>query len=219
MPQAKINSRSLYWDRSDCIAAKPREQRKDLLTMPTSRQAEAQVVRREEKFDRLRAFLGEALAGIEAGVDGVVAIDVIARSVASPVIQALSTALADITDTRVAVRVVISRSAEPGGVDTALPACDVRLLVGTHFEDAHEQLVVGGASVWIGDSMRRDPVKLDAYERFSAGDVTAARWATVAFNRLWSLARANSASTFRPRVSASAPTAHAVSGWTTETLN
>jgi hypothetical protein len=51
--------------------------------------------------------------------------------------------------------------------------------------EAHEQLVMGPATCWIGDSMRREPDKRDAYECYAANHALTAHWSTTSFNRLW----------------------------------
>ena len=51
--------------------------------------------------------------------------------------------------------------------------------------EAHEQLVLGPETCWIGDCMRRDPAKCDAYESYVEGCGEAAGCAAVSFERLW----------------------------------
>jgi hypothetical protein len=51
--------------------------------------------------------------------------------------------------------------------------------------EAHEQLVLGPQACWIGDSMRRDPTKCDAFESYVEGCGEAAGCALVSFERLW----------------------------------
>ena len=51
--------------------------------------------------------------------------------------------------------------------------------------EAHEQLVIDTETCWIGDCMRRDPTKCDAYESFVEGCGEAAGCAAVSFERLW----------------------------------
>lgn len=58
-------------------------------------------------------------------------------------------------------------------------ARDLRLL------EAHEQLVLGPATSWIGDSMRRDPLSRDACELYAPDCLEAAQRASVFFERLW----------------------------------
>src|SRR5262249_61455436 len=51
--------------------------------------------------------------------------------------------------------------------------------------EAHEQLVLGPSTCWIGDAMRRDPAKCDAFENYVEGCGEAAGCASVSFERLW----------------------------------
>ena len=51
--------------------------------------------------------------------------------------------------------------------------------------EAHEQLVLGAQTCWIGDCMRRDPAKCDAFESYVEGCGEAAGCALVSFERLW----------------------------------
>src|SRR5690606_14006482 len=58
-------------------------------------------------------------------------------------------------------------------------ARDLRLL------EAHEQLVLGAATSWIGDSMRRDPLSHDACELHAPDCPDSAERAALFFERLW----------------------------------
>jgi hypothetical protein len=58
-------------------------------------------------------------------------------------------------------------------------ARDSRLLA------AHEQLVLAPDCCWIGDSMRREPAKRDAYENFAAGCAETATNASMSFEKMW----------------------------------
>ena len=51
--------------------------------------------------------------------------------------------------------------------------------------DAHEQLVINDAACWVGDCMRRDPSKRDAFECYAPAHPEASRTAAVSFARLW----------------------------------
>jgi hypothetical protein len=113
---------------------------------------------------------------------------VIARSPDSPVAQALCTHAGRLAATGIRIRAIFGEI-EPGGTAAlaapfALPsecrlACDPRLLA------AHEQLVLAPDCAWIGDCMRREPSKRDAYERFAANCAETAALASRSFERLW----------------------------------
>src|SRR5690606_33871630 len=70
-------------------------------------------------------------------------------------------------------------------VQTAGHPFDVRIVRDPRLRDAHEQLIVGGASVWFGDSLRRDIHRRDLFEQFLADVPEAARAAAHAFEQLW----------------------------------
>ena len=65
--------------------------------------------------------------------------------------------------------------------------------------EAHEQLVLGPETCWIGDCMRRDPAKCDAYESYVEGCGEAAGCAAVSFERLWLASQPMVSHTARPR--------------------
>ncbi|PPC87349.1 MAG: hypothetical protein CTY39_02870, partial [Hyphomicrobium sp.] len=52
-----------------------------------------------------------------------------------------------------------------------------------------EQLVIGDAHVWIGDCMRRDPAKRDAFEIYHLNVTTATNNTSASFAKLWSSAK------------------------------
>ena len=54
-------------------------------------------------------------------------------------------------------------------------------------ELTHEQLVLGPAASWVGDCMRRDPMKRDAYECYAADCSKTAGWARTSFDRFWNI--------------------------------
>ena len=60
-----------------------------------------------------------------------------------------------------------------------------RMLTDLRFASAHEQLVLGQGRVWIGDCMRRDPAKRDAFEMYHDNHVSTAAHATASFSKLW----------------------------------
>jgi hypothetical protein len=157
--------------------------------MPSPRTGAADVVRREEKFSTLAAFLSEELPGaLEATQGASLNIDLIARSPDSPVVQALTVALAEVPDDRIEIRAIFAMDAEAAGLEKISPQSEVRTTPSGNLDDAHEQLSIGDEIAWIGDSMRRDPAKLDAYERFISGDLEPCGWTNHAFRQLWNLA-------------------------------
>lgn len=137
----------------------------------------------------LAAFLADALPNaFETAGEAPLRIDLIARSTQSPVVQALSVALADVPNDSVTVRVVVAIEPSRNVLGDSCSEVALRTTPSSQFDDAHEQLSIGDEIAWIGDTMRRDPEKLDAYERFITGDLEACGWTSHAFRQLWSMA-------------------------------
>lgn len=152
------------------------------------------IVRLEDKETKLKAFIRtvveQATAAPDAsGTAGNVLL--VARSVDSPVAKAVASLVREgaIAGPVKAVLALLPRD----GADAS--ACEtMAALVGSHggrvvrdsrLFDAHEQLVLGPASSWFGDCMRRDPMKRDAYECYAADCSKTAGWARTSFDRLW----------------------------------
>lgn len=157
-----------------------------------------QVVRKEEKEARLNAFLTVQLAVFVAANSGSRSLSVIARGCDSPVLKALAAQARALADAGLQIRaVVVQTDAATACPDVAAFlagvscrfGCDSRLL------DAHEQLVIGDQIAWIGDCMRREPMKRDAYECYSADCIETAAYAHRSFERVWNFARAGTAET------------------------
>ncbi|MGE0626751.1 MAG: hypothetical protein AB7O43_02930 [Hyphomicrobiaceae bacterium] len=148
------------------------------------------IVKLEDKEDKLRAFMTANLDRL--AVTGPLgepepAILMVARSFDSPVARAVLTLSRGGRLTR-PVKAIFAMlddaelEARLAGMSWLFPrrlGQDVRLL------DAHEQLVLGPATSWIGDCMRRDPNKRDAYECYASDCARTAQWAEISFNRLW----------------------------------
>ena len=147
------------------------------------------VVRKEEKEARLTSFVAELLANSAAGDLAGQGLTVLARSHESPVLKALAAHAEAIRASGLRMRAIVVLD-EPASPEvtvllTGVPsrcACDARLL------DAHEQLAVGDRVAWIGDCMRREPTKRDAYEIYSGDCTETAAVAHRSFDRVWSFA-------------------------------
>ncbi|MEO0729875.1 MAG: hypothetical protein AAFY64_05800, partial [Pseudomonadota bacterium] len=124
-----------------------------------------------------------------------ISLDAIIRSTASPVAHALMKAVAEAQNDcngsprQISVRALVVQPYSDCDDCADLGCADIRYAVGTNIDDAHEQLVIAGRAVWIGDCMRRDPIKLDAFEQFIDSDAEAVQWARVAFDRLWEMSQ------------------------------
>lgn len=149
---------------------------------PTAR---LHVVSKEEKEARLKAFITEHLAGARAsGANAPLTYRLLALSAESPAASALQALAPEIASQGVAIQVVLARRtpAKPFEPAECRYVTDVRLL------DAHEQLVLDSMNVWIGDCMRRDPLKRDTYELFSHACAAAALRAERSFAHIWGAA-------------------------------
>ena len=147
------------------------------------------VVKKEDKEAKLSNFLTATLAGQPADRD--LEIAVFARSVESPVVQALAKLVAGRRHARLAIRLVVTaleiEDFETASATPALAAssASVRIAADPRLLEAHEQMVLGPRTTWIGDCLRREPMKRDAYERFTPDGEDTARGAMTAFERLW----------------------------------
>ncbi len=144
---------------------------------------------RSEKESKLAAFVSDGLTDVDA--PGVVTL--VARGTDSPVASALIAALAQADHANVIVRIVlfdIDTVVEDHTATTILDiaGADIRVLPDSRFAAAHEQLVLGNARVWLGDCMRRDPAKRDAFAVFHDANVPAAQHAAQSFAKLWAVA-------------------------------
>jgi hypothetical protein len=152
------------------------------------------IVRMEDKETKLKAFIRtvvEQAATVEAGADQ--SILLIARSVESPVAKAVAALVKEgaILGPVKSIIAIIPRSDADQSVCEALNALvghhGARVIRDSRLFDAHEQIVLGPASSWVGDCMRRDPMKRDAYECYAADCVKTAGWARTSHNRLWDI--------------------------------
>ena len=154
------------------------------------------IVRLEDKEAKLKAFI-RTVVEQSHGQTGAVPSDqtvlLIARSVDSPVARAVASLVREGTIT-VPVKSILALVPRESGESTSgetlsalVGGMGARIVRDARLFDAHEQLVLGPASSWIGDCMRRDPMKRDAYECFAADCSKTAGWARTSFERLWAV--------------------------------
>jgi len=161
--------------------------------MHAKAQPRMQVIRKEEKEARLRQFIQAGLETIANAVDPVPSRELllIARSPESPVLRALASLGAELSICNCSIRGLLLRTdAEERAPGSSLPDLTslnitLRCADNARLIDAHEQLVLSQDAVWIGDCMRRDPLKRDAFEFFTSEGGAMAGWAHTAFSRLW----------------------------------
>jgi hypothetical protein len=152
------------------------------------------TTRHEEKEQKLREFALHHLANLEhtADPDRVGHVLIVARSVESPVVTAITSLDQEIAAAGLSVRMILAQVDHQTflvgltGSGRAL-ACEYEARWARHprLIEAHEQLVLGPETCWMGDCMRRDPSRCDAYENYVEGCGEAAGCAIVSFERLW----------------------------------
>lgn len=117
----------------------------------------------------------------------------LAQSLDSPVVMAMENIVFSAPQGSIALRMILTRLDTRALSADAAPSVrhgiSCRLLRDPRFLEAHEQVVLGNSTVWIGDSMRRDPSKRDCLEAFFENDKLAATNAAQSFERLWNLAQ------------------------------
>jgi hypothetical protein len=152
------------------------------------------VARREQKERGLRQFIESFLArGEFAAGEAERTCLLLARSPESPVARVIAEFAQD-RRVQLPIRAIfttLEASAASGSPGlSALPAfvAEIRLARDPRLLDAHEQLVLGSRTSWIGDCMRRDPLKRDAYEAYSADGRGKALRAVASFERMWRVA-------------------------------
>jgi hypothetical protein len=146
---------------------------------------------RTDKEARLKNFIAEGLAHRVEGQDSPEPLTVVARNVDSPVARALLAALSE--DGRAyGVRIVLAdTNVDEPAQSTVFDilSAEFRVLADSRFGSAHEQLVLSRSHVWIGDCLRRDPTKRDAFELYHTEDASAGLYAAASFERLWTIAK------------------------------
>jgi hypothetical protein len=150
------------------------------------------VVKREVKEEKLKAFITAHLSNTTAHPQPATWL-LIARSSHSPVVKALNALAPEIAKAQVTVRTILALLDNGAGdtqATTMMCSAEYRVARNPRLLEAHEQLVLSPTTAWVGDSMRREPDKRDAYECYAVDHATTAHWSTVAFNRLWEVSDA-----------------------------
>jgi hypothetical protein len=150
------------------------------------------VMRRGEKEQRLGEFVAAHLAEVRSVSPRPRSeILVLARSVESPVVRAVAAHAADLVGGGFSVRMIVAQAdteSMPRGwtlSDAVEVECEVRWARKPRLIEAHEQLVLGPETCWIGDSMRREPTKCDAYETYVEDCAKTTAGTVMSFERLW----------------------------------
>jgi hypothetical protein len=149
------------------------------------------VTRHEEKEHKLQEFLSHYIARLQPGGDTAHPshLLLVARSLDSPVVKAITGLADDIAAAGLGARLILAHvDREPLPEDWGRGLAftyEIRWARHPRLVEAHEQLVLGPETCWIGDCMRRDPGKCDAYESYVEDCGEAAGCAAVSFERLW----------------------------------
>ena len=149
------------------------------------------VVKREDKMETLRAFISAHWLSPRSS-DTRTDVTLVARSAESPVARALVALGHEVAGRGLTVRAIfgqLEHEKSSAGWSIAGPeiafARDLRWAKNPRLADAHEQLVLGPATSWIGDCLRRDPNRRDAYEQFIASETHTSATLRTSFDRLW----------------------------------
>jgi hypothetical protein len=151
--------------------------------MPFRPPLRVSVSRYEEKEQRLRQFVSQHLNAARPHP-----LLVVARSLDSPVVRAIAGLDQAIVAAGGVIRLILAQvDDEAQCLAGAALSCahEIRWARHPRLIEAHEQLVVGPNTCWIGDCMRRDPAKCDAFENYVEDCGEAAGCAAVSFERLW----------------------------------
>ncbi len=138
------------------------------------------VVKKEEKEQRLVAFLESVLPTTPPGSE----LCLLVQSASSPAAKAIGRLSTRLTANLISLRVIMART----DLLLPLPGVTYRQLADVRCYDAHELLVVGSRSAWIGDSMRRNPATTDSFELHVADCAETTTTIALSFDRLWNIA-------------------------------
>lgn len=160
--------------------------------------ARPKTMAREDKEARLKAFIRNHIETFRASgaAPAMTTYRLLALSAESPAARALGELAPELSAAGIHVEAVLARrngAEKIEGVECRF-VNDLRLL------DAHEQLVLDRVTAWIGDCMRRDPLKRDAYELFCDRCAMTASNAARSFAHIWSAAGPKGSLTATPEL-------------------
>jgi hypothetical protein len=150
------------------------------------------MVARTDKEARLKDFIGEGLAPRNEDPARDNYLTLFVRNPDSPVARGLYAAWSEGHAENARIRILIcdTNTEEPATVSLLdISGAEFRVLADPSFGPAHEQLVAGGDHVWIGDCLRRDPTKRDAFELYHRNDAAIGVFAVASFEKLWARGR------------------------------
>lgn len=150
---------------------------------------------REDREARIRDFVAAALVIRRAsGNLEPVTFTLLVRAPDSPAARVIAAMAGELESAGVSVNAVLldvdTYTEEPGRPSILdMKNADLRVLSDARFTAAHEQLVLSGHCMWLGDCMRRDPSKRDAFEMFHHDNADATNHAAISFSRIWACAQ------------------------------
>jgi hypothetical protein len=159
------------------------------------------VVRKDEKEAKLTEFIERFLSvrRAQAALDlNALATDatcfVVARSSESPVAKVLQALLPEFSAQSIALKALYALPGETAPfagppAAWAPPRIECRRAADVRLLEAHELLILGPHTAWVGDCMRREPDKGDAYEFYADDCREMAAAALRSFHRLWAIAK------------------------------
>jgi hypothetical protein len=159
------------------------------------------VVRKDEKEAKLTEFIERFLSvrRAQTALDlNALATDatcfVVARSSESPVAKVLQSLLPEFSAQSIALKALYALPGETAPFAArpaawAPPRIECRRAADVRLLEAHELLILGPHTAWVGDCMRREPDKGDAYEFYADDCREMAAAALRSFHRLWAIAK------------------------------
>ncbi len=162
------------------------------------------IVRKGDKENKLKEFITRYLAQRDseppAAAEADQTVFVVARSSESPVAKVLAELMPELSARGITLKALYALPGEmPQAVSVhsswAPPRIECRNAHDVRLLEAHETLVLGPRTAWVGDCMRREPGHGDAYEFYADDCFEMSAAALRSFNRLWAMAKPA-----RPRV-------------------
>ena len=151
-----------------------------------------ETTEREEREQQLRDFINSNLDSLSQGPDAMLLIARAPDSLPARILFEMSPVLAS---RRLGAQFAFTGAAVATDGDAWRMQFDpafiheIRVLRDPRYLDGHEQLVLGGRSMWFGDSMRREPDKRDAFASFIDGNEAASAHSRATFKRVWVAAK------------------------------
>lgn len=151
-----------------------------------------QVVKKEDKEGKIKELIKRDIEQRSQGKagDSEPIYLLLARSGESPVARAIAALAPELRAAGIQLMaVLLTDDATMTAFGSLAPAGQgLRCIGDVRFMEAHELLVLGTSTVWIGDCMRRDPSRRDAYECHADDAEDIAACARSSFFRMWRVA-------------------------------